>query len=221
MSKRKLTIKEHIENFWYYHKWKVVCVIVIAIGVFAFGKYMESSKDNTIYDFKIYSVFARPLVAGEYKIEEHIKDFVEDRDNSGDVKISAKTFYITEDGTGDNDKIMQTQFENTLLQADGDVILFDKSNLDKFIAKDMFAPISDYIDLTKIPEEHIVYRDDVPVAVQLDGSKILNDMKFIIDEVYVSVMFTPDNSPREYARDIVTNLIEKQMQNIKNKQPSP
>ena len=209
MSKRKLTIKEHIENFWYYHKWKVVCVIVIAIGVFAFGKYMESSKDNTIYDFKIYSVFARPLVAGEYKIEEQIKDFVEDRDNSGDVKISAKTFYITEEGKGDNDKIMQTQFENTLLHADGDVVLFDRANLDKFIAKDMFAPISDYIDLSAIPEEHIIYRGDIPVAVQLDGSKILSDMGFIIDEVYVSVMFTPDNSPREYAKETVNKLIEK------------
>lgn len=212
MSKRKLTIKEHIENFWYYHKWKVLCVVVIGLGIFAFGKYMDSTVDHTAYDFKIYSVFARPLVAGEYKIQDHIKEFVPDIDNSGDVKISARTFYITEDGKGDNDRIMQTQFENTLLQADGDVILFDKSNLDKFIPKDMFAPISDYIDLSKISDEHIVYRDDVPVAVQLDGSKILNDMSFIIDEVYVSVMFTPDNSVKEYAKEAINKLIEKQMQ---------
>lgn len=209
MSERKLTLKEHIENFWYYHKWKVAIILVLIVGVWAFRGYIRANTDTTSYDFKIYSVFARPLVAGEYKIEEQIKDFVEDRDNSGDVKISAKTFYITEDGTGDNDKIMQTQFENTLLHADGDVVLFDKPNLDRFIGKDMFAPISDYIDLSAIPEEHIIYRGDVPVAVQLDGSKILSDMGFIIDEVYVSVMFTPDNSVREYAKETVNKLIEK------------
>ena len=209
MSERKLTVKEHIENFWYYHKWKVAIVLVLIVGVWAFRGYIRANTDTTSYDFKIYSVFARPLVAGEYKIEEHIKDFIPDVDNSGDVKISARTFYITEEGTGDNDRIMQTQFENTLLQADGDVMLFDKANLDKFIVKDMFSPISDYIDLSQIPEEHIVYRGDVPVAVQLDGSKILSDMGFIIDEVYVSVMFTPDNSVKEYAINTINKLTEK------------
>ena len=134
-EKRKLTIKEHIENFWYYHKWKLAVVLVLIVGVVAFRGYINSTTDTTAYDFKIYSVFARPLVAGEYKIEDHISDSVEDIDASGDVKISAKTFYITEDGTGDNDRIMQTQFENTLLSADGDVILFDKPNLEKFITK--------------------------------------------------------------------------------------
>lgn len=89
------------------------------------------------------------------------------------------------------------------------MILFDKPNLDRFIVKDMFSPISDYIDLSDIPEEHIVYRNNVPVAVQLDGSKVLNNMGFIIDEVYVSVMFTPDNSVREYAVKTVNKLIQK------------
>ena len=208
-DKRKLTIKEHIENFWYYHKWKVALVIVAIIAVVAFRGYINANTDTTAYDFKIYSVFARPLVAGEYKIEDHIKDFVPDIDNSGDVKISSKTFYITEDAKGDNDKISQTQFENTLLQADGDVILFDKANLNRFIGKDIFSPISDYIDLSEIPEERIIYRGDVPVAVQLDGSKVLSDMGFIIDEVYVSVMFTQDNSVKEYAKNTVNKLIEK------------
>ncbi len=208
-EKRKLTIKEHIENFWYYHKWKLAVVLILIIGVVAFRGYINSTTDTTTYDFKIYSVFARPLVAGEYKIEDHISNCIEDIDASGDVKISAKTFYITEDGTGDNDKIMQTQFENTLLSADGDVILFDEPNLERFLVKDMFSPISDYIDLSEIPQEHIVYRNNVPVAVQLDGSKVLNDMGFIIDEVYVSVMFTQDNSVREHAIKTVNKLIEK------------
>lgn len=91
-DKRKLTIKEHIENFWYYHKWKVALVFVAIIAVVAFRGYIISNTDTTAYDFKIYSVFARPLVAGEYKIEDHIKDFVPDIDASGDVKISAKKF---------------------------------------------------------------------------------------------------------------------------------
>lgn len=206
-EKRKLTVKEHIENFWYYHKWKVALVFVAIIAVVAFRGYIKSNTDTTAYDFKIYSVFARPLVAGEYKIEDEIRDSVEDIDASGDVKISARTFYITEDGKGDNDRISQTQFENTLLHADGDVVLFDKPNLDKALPKDMFSPISDYVDLSQIPEEHIVYRGDVPVAVQLNGSKVLNDMGFIIDEVYVSVMFTQDNSVREHAIKTVNKLI--------------
>ena len=208
-KKKKSRFFDVLDNFWYYHKWKVALVFVLIVAVYAFNGYMKANTDTTAYDFKIYSVFARPLVTGEYKIEDEILDTVEDIDASGNVKISAKTFYITEDGKGDNDRIMQTQFENTLYQADGDVVLFDKSNLDKFIVKDMFSPISDYIDLSQIPEEHIVFRGDVPVAVQLEGSKVLNDMGFIIDEVYVSVMFTPDNSVKEYAKATINRLIEK------------
>ncbi len=208
-EKRKLTIKEHIENFWYYHKWKVVIAAALLVAVWAFSTYMKANTDNTAYDFKIYSVFARPLVAEEYKIEDFIADEVEDVNGDGEVNISAKSFYITEKASGDNDRITMTQFENTLPEADGDVMLFDRANLDRFIVKDMFSPISDYVDLAQIDEENIVYRGDVPVAVRLKGSKILTDMGFIIDDVYVSVMFTPDGSVKEYAKGVVHKLLEK------------
>lgn len=214
-EKKKMSILAAIDNFWYYHKWKVAAVIVVLTGVISMVGYTRANTDNRDYDFTAISVFARPMTTGDYTIKEQINDSIKDIDNNGDVAIKITNYYITEAGTGDNDQISLSQFENEMSTANGDIILFDKANLDRFISKDFFADLSTYLDLSQIAEEDIVYRKDVPVAVRLTDSKALTDMDFIIDDIYVSVVFTPDNADqltlasRNCAKAAIEKLLEK------------
>lgn len=211
-EKKKMSFLEAIDNFWYYHKWKVAGVLFILVGIFAVAGYMNANTDNRDYDFVAASVFARPMTTGDYTLEEQLKDVITDVDNNGEVAIKTPGYYITEDAKGETDRIYLSQFESDLREANGDIILFDKANLERFLPKDFFADISDYVDLSQFPKEDIVYRQDVPVALRLSDSKALTDMKFVIDDIYVSVMFTPDNAEqsllasRELAKDVIEKL---------------
>ncbi len=210
-EKKKMTAFEAIDNFWYYHKWKVAGVMFVLLVIFVVAGYINANTDNRAYDFNMVSVFARPMTSGDYTIEKQIEDVISDVDNNGEVAIKTSNYYITERADGETDKIYLSQFEQSLNSAEGDVILFDRANLDRFLPKDFFADISDYADLSQVSQEDIVYRQDVPVAVRLSDSKALKDMQFVIDDIYVSVMFTPDNAEQSVlaSRGLAKGVIEK------------
>ena len=215
MSERKMTFWEKIDNFWYYHKWKLVAISFLVAGIYVAIGYINANTDNKEYDFCLTSVFARPMTPEEYAPDKYLDGIVYDIDQNGEVAVKTGNYYITETADGDNDRMLQGQFEGDLANAKGDVILFDKTNLDRYIKKDIFADISEYMDLSSIPEEDIVYRKDIPVAVRLSDSKILTDMKFVIDNIYVSVMFTPDDADdkilasRALSKQVIEKFIEK------------
>ena len=212
---KKMTFFEAIDNFWYYHKWKVIGGIVVIIAFAALIGFANANTDKRVYDFTATSVFARPMTTGDYTLDEQLKDIVYDIDQNGDTAIKVASYYITETATGSNDQLSKGQFEVDLSNARGDIILFDKANLDRYLPKDFFADISEYVDLSDISQEDIIYREDVPVAVRLSDSKALKDMQFIIDDIYVSVMFTPDSADektlasRELSKKAIEKLIKK------------
>ncbi len=214
-EKKKMTAFEAIDNFWYYHKWKVIAVIALVLGALAVKGFINANTDNRDYDFVAISVFARPMTTGDYTLDKQLESVVTDIDGNGDLAIKTPGYYITEGATGDNDRLSISQFEAAMSEAEGDIILFDRTNLERFLPKDFFADISDYVDLSQISEEDIVYRNDVPVAVRLSDSKALTDMNFVIDDIYVSVMFTPDEADekilasRNLAKSAIEKLIEK------------
>ena len=214
-EKKKMTAFEAVDNFWYYHKWKVVAAIVLVIAVIAGIGFVNANTDNRDYDFVAISVFARPMTTEDYTLDKQLESVVVDIDGNGDLAIKTPSYYITEGATGDNDRLSISQFEAAMSEAGGDIILFDKANLERFLPKDFFADISDYVDMSQVPQEGIVYRNDVPVAVRLSDSKALTDMQFVIDDIYVSVMFTPDEADekilasRSMAKGAIEKLIEK------------
>ena len=215
MEKKKSGFLDKLDNFWYYHKGKVFLALLVAVVIIACIGYVNSVTDKTEYDFCVTSVFARPMTTGDYTINEQLEDVISDIDKNGSVAINAKSYYITEAATGDNDSISIAKFEADISRAAGDLLLFDRANLERFLPKDLFADISEYVDISQFPEENIVYREDVPVAVRLKDSKVLTDMKFIIDDIYACVMFTPDNADdatlasRNTCKAAIEKLIQK------------
>jgi len=161
------------------------------------------------------SLYAHPLTSEDYDLDRRLNEFVPDVNGDGQQKVVFKPYFITEKGTSESDQITRGEFEANLQNCYGDMILFDVPSLNNYIKKDIFAPIGDYVDLSKIPESDIMYRGDVAVAVKLSESKILSDMHFIIDEVYASVMFVPDDADetvlatRGNTKAIIEKLLEK------------
>lgn len=215
-EKKKLTIGQWMENFWYYNKWKVVigAVLVIALWVgvkFYIDTLAQSEKTG---DITVVSVFSGKLTPEEVDFDKRLTDSVKDIDGDGKISVTYTPHYIGAKGT-DEDKVAQAQFEQGLSKCYGDVLLFDKTTLDTYVKKDIFEPIENYVDLSAVNDADIVKQGDVAVAVRLTNSQILRDMHFVVDEVYVSVMFIPDDADdallasRENAKGAIAKLLEK------------
>lgn len=213
---RKMTFFEKIENFWYYHKWLVVIIVVLILGLYTAWSYIKDNTKEEVYDVEIVSLFAHPLTPEEYNLDIRLSESIDDIDGNGQKEAVLKDYYVPDENPTDDSQISKEQFESQLRYCKGDVLLFDKPCLDRYIKKDIFEPLDNYIDLSLVPQEDIIYKDDVAVAVKLSESKILQDMKFIIDEVYVSVMFTPEDASdeiinsRKNATPVIQKLLEKQ-----------
>lgn len=219
-EKRKMTFLQWLENFWYYHKWKVIAGVLLVIALWAgITFYIDTlKKAEETGDITVVSVFSGAYTPERMDLDKRLADSVDDIDGDGEVTVTCTEYYIST-ANSDEDKASQAQFEQGLSKGYGDVLLFDKTSLDKYVKKDIFEPIDKYVDLTNIPEEDIVKRGDVAVAVRLTDSQVLRDMNFAVD-VYVSVVFIPDEAEekllasRENAKSAIAKLMEKSQEPI-------
>ncbi len=189
-NKEKGFLAASIENFWYYYKWPFLGGIVIFFAVFIGLTMMKDTQKPS--DVEVLSVFARPLTMQDYQLQQPLSGVIEDTDGDGEKTIFMNSLYISESGKSDNDAISTSKFSSAISYAQGDLILMDKTNIDRFSPKDFFAPLEDYLDISTFDEDDLYYRDGVAVAVRLADSQILTDMQFIIDNVYAGIMFVPD-----------------------------
>ena len=214
-TKKKMTFWQRLDNFWYYYKWWVIAGVFVLFGLWCLSQLLQGQVKDTSGDLTVLSVYSHPLTSEEYDLDRRICDVIPDTNGDGEQKVVFNPYFITEKGTSQSDMVTTSEFEMNLQNCYGDMILFDKPSIDNYIKKDIFAPIGDYVDLSKIPKEDVIYRGDVAVAVKLSESKILSDMHFIIDEVYASVMFIPDDASeeiyatRENAKIAIAKLLEK------------
>ena len=212
---KKLTFKERIENFFYYYKWPVIFVILVALVISMYIPAIVNNEKDAVGDLTVLSVLAHPLTSEEYNIDQRLKDSIEDIDGDGEKSVVLKQFFITEKRTGDADVISTAQLDEQLRVGRGDLLILDEPNLEYYLKKDMFSPLEDYVDLSDISDEDIIRKDGVAVAVKLTSSQILKDMRFIIDEVYAGVLFIPDNAndltlnSRKNTTPAINKLLEK------------
>ena len=214
-TKKKMTFLQWLDNFWYYYKWWVIAAVFVIFGIWCLLQLLQTQEKDTSGDLTVLSVYAHPLTSEEYDVDKRICDVITDANGDVETKVVFNPYFITEEGTSQADMVTTSEFEMNLQDCYGDMILFDKPTIDNYIKKDIFEPIGNYIDLSKIPKEDIIYRGDVAVAVKLSESKILADMHFIIDEVYACVMFVPDDADettyacRNNAKKAIEKLLEK------------
>lgn len=212
-KKEKSFILSSIENFWYYYKWHFLGGIVIFFSVIIVMLNFSDVKEPS--DVDILTLYARPLTTSEKYFEDGLDNVIEDVDKNGTKHIEINTLFITESGTSSEDLMDKSKFEGIIAYAQADLVLLDGTNLDRFKSKDFLAPLEDFMDISEIDSEDLIYRDGKAVAVRLSDSKHLKDMQYIIDDVYAGVMFVPEESEEEIparrknATNIIKELIKK------------
>lgn len=189
-KKEKGFVLSSLENFWYYYKRPflggILIFFVVIIAMMHFTEVEEPS------DATVLSVFARPLTTQEYEFQSRLENVIEDADENGTKQISTNSLYITEDGTSDEDSQAISRLENIMAYAQADLVLMDGTNFERFRSKDFLEPLENYVDISQLDSENLVYRDGKAVAVRLKDSKQLLDMQFMIDDVYAGIMFVPE-----------------------------
>lgn len=207
-EKEKGFVRQSIENFWYYYKWPFLGGIVIFFAVLIGLTAATDMKEPA--DADILAVFARPLTMQELEFQSKLEHVAKDTDGNGKVVIGTEGLYISESGTGDNDSVSMNKFESKIAYAEADLVLMDKTNMERFSPKDFLEPLESYMDISKFSEEDLFYRDGVAVGVRLSDSKVLMEKQFIIDSVYAGIMFVPEDADDsvKLRRDNAVKMIE-------------
>ena len=212
-EKEKGFIRQSIENFWYYYKWPFLGGLLIFFVVLA--ALTATTDVEEAADAKILAVFERPLTMQELQFQRKLEHVANDADKNGKIVVNTEGLYISKSGKGENDAVSIGQFEYSIAYAEADLVLMDKTNMERFSPKDFLEPLDNYIDISKFSKEDLFYRDGVAVGVRLSDSKVLTQMQFIIDSVYAGIMFVPDDADesthlrRENAAKMIEELVKK------------
>jgi len=201
MSKKKQKEKSFfaasVENFWYYYKWPFLGGIVLFfVGLAVLTWNADTQQEST--DADVAAVFARPLTMQAFEFDSRLSSVISDTDEDGVARVGTVAYYVSEAGTSDNDVIEKGKFEAAVAYGRGDLLLMDGTNMERYSPKDLWAPLSDFVDIGQFAEEDLYYRNGVAVAVRLSDSSVLSDMQFIIDDVYAGIMFMPEVNPELY-----------------------
>lgn len=214
-EKKELTFWQKVENIWYYNKLFIIAGTVLSIifvaGLFALiSEYRERPTD-----LRLCTIYSDATTFEDYTIAQKLADSLQDINGDDKIEIKYTDYYIIPGSQTDDNMMSQGRFEATLEACMSDIMLFDKTNLDAYIKKDIFSPIGDYLDLSTISDEDIIYRNDIAVAVKLSDSKLLKEVNYNTDEIYMSVLFLPENADektlayRQNTKIAVNKLIEK------------
>ncbi|MBE7036830.1 MAG: hypothetical protein E7403_06015 [Ruminococcaceae bacterium] len=179
------SFKEKLENFWYYYKLPVIIsILVVGIGVFLYFEFSQS----VVSDLKVCLTSKEALSEGTINFNEGMPGLIKDINGDNEANITIQRIFLGEDISSDEG---QTYYQNLMgqLSSKGSTLfIFDKTNLDRMIKKDAFCPLNELMDLSAY-NDRVVYRNDVPVALHLTGSKVLADMEFTSDDLYAMVLF--------------------------------
>lgn len=142
-------MRKKMENFWYYHKFKVI-VAIFAIVFIILG---WNFNDGEVSDLEI-----------GYVIENH--NFILEGEKFEEVKAEFESLIHDVDGDGENKDVLFTALMGQRIELEfgigiSHILLLDKEILSVFIDNPFFEPLDRYvekynIDISDFPEVHTV-----------------------------------------------------------------
>ncbi len=176
---------EKWENFWYYNKAAVLIGIAV---IFFLGVGLLGNLVNADPDLKITTV----TQAQQDNIGLYLKKTVAHRlqDINGDdyIELSLRGMTLEEDLSTDENNQVQNSINSQLANRGATLFIFDKLNFDRYIRKDAFEPLDTFFDVSNLGDR-AVYKGDIPIALNLTGSKLLTEAGAIGDEFYGMLLF--------------------------------
>ena len=199
----KLFTKAWWEYFWDYYKWHTIVVlsIILAIGITIYQKVTAPKYNFNLYYTADFSISDE----SEMALKEKMSEFVTDSDGDGKdgVSISQMAFIEgSQDPQYEYTMVMRLQLEVT--NDDTILYIFDKNKaqylVDSETMEGAFVETKEWLD-SDVEEERLYTRDGKAYAVNLGGSKIMEECGIDSDNLYIAV--------RNYYDDIDDELKEK------------
>ena len=212
----KLFTKKWWEYFWDYYK---IHTIVIAVIVLLAGTTVYQSVTNPEYDFNA-------LYAGEYDLidenaeilRQRMSEFVTDTDGDGKDGVALNRISFVngmEDTQFEYVSAMRMQLEVT--DENSILFIFDDTKAQYFIGTSemdgAFLEVSQWLD-GEVSEERLYISEEKAYAVNLKGSKLLEECGINSDNLYIAVrnyIEEPDEELKEKIADAknIANAIVK------------
>ncbi len=184
-AEKSVSLKGKMEDFWYYHKMPVILgLVALLIGMVCFSDMFYKVPT----DLNLYMVTAEPVSEGTINFDEVLSDVVQDIDGNGESDITISRVFLSADLAEENASYYQQSLETELANQGAVMYIFDRVNYERMVKKDAFCPLDAYLDVAAYGDR-ILYRDNVPVAVSLAGSKVLKEMEFTNDDLYALLLF--------------------------------
>ncbi len=185
-----------LENFWYYYKIPTILVIIFIV---AFLILMPTQSEKIASDLKISLVSEGILNEGTINFNEALPGLIKDINEDGEAAITIHRIFLTKDLKDDNDETYMHVLESQLSNRGATLFIFDKVNFDRMIKKDAFCPLTDFFDVS-LYGDRVLYRNEVPVAFHLSGSRVLSEMGFTSDDLYAMLLFRRPGEEQEPER---------------------
>ena len=212
----KLFTKKWWEYFWDYYK---IHTIVIAVIVLLAGTTVYQSVTDPEYDFNA-------LYAGEYDLidenaeilRQRMSEFVTDTDGDGKDGVALNRISFvngTEDPQVEYVSAMRMQLEVT--DENSILFIFDDTKAQYFIGTSemdgAFLEVSQWLD-GEVSEDRLYISEEKAYAVNLKGSKLLEECGINSDNLYIAVrnyIEEPDEELKEKIADAknIANAIVK------------
>ncbi len=189
-SRKAQSLKSKIENFWYYYKIPVLIILCIAgILMLCFC----GTNKTVASDLRVSLISTNVLTEGSINFNEAMPGLISDINNDGEANITITRLFIGEDSSEENSAYALQGLESQLAEKGATLFLFDQVNFDRMIKKDAFCPLDEFFD-TRAYKDKVIYRDEVPIAFSLSGSKVLGDLELNDDALYAMLLFRrPDD----------------------------
>ncbi len=177
-----------LENFWYYYK---TPVILTAVFIFILSVVISQNLKTVKTDLNIALVSADVVNEGNINFETHLGEQMLDSDQNDEKHITLTRIFLNPTSTDENNESARLHLESLLADRGAVLFIFDRQNFEHYIAKDAFCPLNELMDTTPYGDK-VFYRNDVPIALHLEGSKLLKDMGFSNEDLFATVLFKRD-----------------------------
>ena len=162
-----MTIREKIENYWYYYKWHTLFALFVAILVGMWINGTLKQKEDTFN-----AAFINSIVTAEEDLDLYIEGFYEHKNINSEIIIEDELIVdldnIKELTTAENLQVIITRMTCGEL----DLIEADERTFKYYAELETIADLRDVFDSEQLQElnNYIYYVDEIPVGLTLENA---------------------------------------------------
>ena len=185
LKQKNGSFMKKIENFWYYHKTAVIsgAVLLALVAII-----ISLNSDKAVSDLNISLTTAGVLTEDDINFNKAMPDLIQDINGDGEKNITISRQFITEDETNEQVKAYRQTLEGQLSFKGATLFIVDSLTRDILLKKDAFCYLDEFFNVDAYGDR-VLYRNDMPVAFSLKGSRVLKEMKFAYDDLYAFILF--------------------------------